>query len=179
MMIIQRFLKLRPYVDVATEKLFSENTTLRRLKPGLPSTNSEVSILQKLTEIFEFSEKGTQSLESEKHPIIHIHDPILAIIVQSCTYTEQTAQIGSVPYILAKTLRESPIYYRVKHVEQCPKMEVLFQCASLLSPVYKEMLHAPDPPRFQNDNEKALYIVAQIVWAMNQEKSEAELLRYG
>ena len=55
---LERFLKLRNYVDCATAKSFAGGVEFGKLKSGLALSNLEVNLMQKLLEILDYAEEG-------------------------------------------------------------------------------------------------------------------------
>ena len=95
-----------------------------------------------------------------------MHEPILGNIIQHCSSIESGSQPGTAVHSVAKTLREHVIYYRPKNVLECPMYEIVYQCAALLSPVYKEMQHTTSLPEYTYGKIEALQIVARAIQAI-------------
>lgn len=112
-------------------------------------------------------EQATALLGGEKTPTMHTVDVILAGIVKEQTDHISTLQPGSVAHTLATSLRASIIERRDKLFKECETAALYVQVATLLTPVYSQMIHLEFLPNYVLSNEDALWRLFLAVRALD------------
>ena len=127
---IRRYLKLREFVDVVTSKIKNENVGLKKLKPGDLISTSNVTMLEKISDILEFAEQGTSILGAECTSTTHLHAIVISNTLQRCKYVDETSQPDTAAHTIAVKLRERILMYCVKNSNECSMFEVVCQVAT-------------------------------------------------
>ena len=109
---------------------------------------------------------------AERTPTTHLHEILLASTLKRNKDIQAKTQPATSAYILAKSLTDSLLFYRIKNVSECPMFEIMCQVATMLSPVYKETKHKEYLPAFAHGDIEAVLLILKCIQAINPEKLE-------
>lgn len=159
---IQRYIKIRSFIDSSVSELYKKGVKFGQLTPGAVLSPAEIDTLSDFSDVLMDIQSATAALGAEKKPTLHLKMVVVAGVIARLREKKTTTPPGNAAHEFSSILLTDIEKRVTKMMQDCPILLHLCATASFLSPISMIMSHVLHLPVSTEDLNKSLQTVGII-----------------